>query len=263
MIQFTLNFQNDSEPTGEIATSSLPVGSRSCASPSHKPENEKERRMTDTSGRKCLEQLERFDRVSLWVKMFMDSLIGMGEWYSTRCRLTWKMKGTKSRRLYFQLVPSTLHIDGIDAGLWPTPRAQEPGRTSEGYGASLMDIVKGYKKKTTASDTRLFRPEKSKEQTARIEQCDKGNVTDTGVFGWIQNHKQLESGESEYACSSWERFPTQSPVCSRNDGVSDQLDGITFPKWRVESIKAYGNAIVPQVAFQIFKAIVESTKNNH
>jgi len=26
-------------------------------------------------------------------------------------------------------------------------------------------------------------------------------------------------------------------------------------KWRNESIKAYGNAIVPQVAFEIFKAI--------
>jgi DNA (cytosine-5)-methyltransferase 1 len=33
------------------------------------------------------------------------------------------------------------------------------------------------------------------------------------------------------------------------------LDNITFSKWRQESIKAYGNAIVPQVAFQIFKAI--------
>jgi DNA (cytosine-5)-methyltransferase 1 len=33
------------------------------------------------------------------------------------------------------------------------------------------------------------------------------------------------------------------------------LDSITFPKWRNESIKAAGNAIVPQVAHQIFKAI--------
>jgi DNA (cytosine-5)-methyltransferase 1 len=33
------------------------------------------------------------------------------------------------------------------------------------------------------------------------------------------------------------------------------LDSITFPKWRNESIKAAGNAIVPQVAYQIFKAI--------
>jgi len=53
----------------------------------------------------------------------------------------------------------------------------------------------------------------------------------------------------------WENFPTESPICSGNDGISDRLDGITFPKWRNESIKAFGNAIVPQVAFEIFKAI--------
>jgi DNA (cytosine-5)-methyltransferase 1 len=33
------------------------------------------------------------------------------------------------------------------------------------------------------------------------------------------------------------------------------LDGITFSKWRQESIKGYGNAIVPQVAYEIFKVI--------
>lgn len=54
------------------------------------------------------------------------------------------------------------------------------------------------------------------------------------------------------------KFPTQPPVCGGNDGVSAQLDGITFSKWRQESIKAYGNAIVPQVAFQIFTAINNS-----
>ena len=53
----------------------------------------------------------------------------------------------------------------------------------------------------------------------------------------------------------WQQFPTQSPLCSRNDGVPPGLDGITFPKWREFSIGAYGNAIVPQVAYQIFQAI--------
>jgi DNA (cytosine-5)-methyltransferase 1 len=53
----------------------------------------------------------------------------------------------------------------------------------------------------------------------------------------------------------WQDFPTQSPICTRNDGISSRLDGITFPKWRNESIKGGGNAIVPQVALQIFKAI--------
>ena len=57
--------------------------------------------------------------------------------------------------------------------------------------------------------------------------------------------------------NQWSVFPTQSPVCGRNDGLSSRLDGITFSKWRNESIKAYGNAVVPQVVFQIFKAIQE------
>ena len=55
--------------------------------------------------------------------------------------------------------------------------------------------------------------------------------------------------------SNFENFPTQSPICGGDDGISTALDGITFSKWRNESIKAYGNAIVPQVAYEIFKAI--------
>ena len=55
--------------------------------------------------------------------------------------------------------------------------------------------------------------------------------------------------------SSFEGFPTQPPVCNGDDGLSERLDSITFPKWRNESIKAGGNAIVPQVAHQLFKAI--------
>jgi DNA (cytosine-5)-methyltransferase 1 len=65
---------------------------------------------------------------------------------------------------------------------------------------------------------------------------------------------------SRSVCSQWQEFPTQPPVCSRNDGISTKLDGITFSKWRNESIKAYGNAVVPQLVHQIFKAIEEHDK---
>jgi len=53
---------------------------------------------------------------------------------------------------------------------------------------------------------------------------------------------------------SWEGEPE---VLQVDDGLPRELDGITFSKWRNESIKAYGNAIVPQVALQIFKAIAQ------
>lgn len=59
----------------------------------------------------------------------------------------------------------------------------------------------------------------------------------------------------------WHDFPTQSPVCNRNDGISIGLAGISFSKWRQEAIKALGNAIVPQVAYEIFKAIKTITQN--
>lgn len=54
---------------------------------------------------------------------------------------------------------------------------------------------------------------------------------------------------------NWDDFPTQSPVCSRNDGLSGGLDGITVPKWRNQSIKGFGNAVVPQVPLQLFETI--------
>jgi hypothetical protein len=49
--------------------------------------------------------------------MFVGLLIGQGDWYSKRCALTWKLKGTKSYRYYFQLLPSTLPIEEIESGL--------------------------------------------------------------------------------------------------------------------------------------------------
>ena len=59
----------------------------------------------------------------------------------------------------------------------------------------------------------------------------------------------------EISPRKWESFPTVAPVCNGDDGLSNRLDSITFPKWRNESIKAGGNAIVPQVVYQIFKTI--------
>lgn len=72
-----------------------------------------------------------------------------------------------------------------------------------------------------------------------------------------------------YRTEGWECFPQAEPAIRfGNDGLAPSLDaialfkGITFPvkpmsffRWRGESIKALGNAIVPQVAFQTFKAI--------
>ena len=88
-------------------------------------ESDSEKKMNATCGHTCLEQFKKFDRVGLWAKMFSDLLIGMEGWYSRKCKLTWKLKGTKYNRMYFQLQPSTLRTEETGFGLLPTPRAME------------------------------------------------------------------------------------------------------------------------------------------
>ena len=83
------------------------------------------------------------------------------------------------------------------------------------------------------------------------------DAANAGSGGRIQNDIEQQADEFKHARPSWDEFPAQPPICGGDDGLSRELDGITFPKWRSESIKAYGNAIVPAVAFEIFKAITE------
>ena len=70
---------------------------------------------------------------------------------------------------------------------------------------------------------------------------------------------QAESqfGRADCPQSWWRNFPTQSPVCNRDDGLPFRVADLTisFAKWRNKSIEALGNAWVPQVVFEIFKAI--------
>jgi DNA (cytosine-5)-methyltransferase 1 len=99
--------------------------------------------------------------------------------------------------------------------------------------------------------------------------CD-GTIADTKHKGLERQHWEWERcakhrentgifirAKNKFIRKDWQQFPTVSPICNGDDGLSNRLDGITFPKWRQESIKAGGNAIVPQVVHQIFKAIEE------
>ena len=124
MRQLTLNFQNDTEPSGGMRTLSLPEGSRSRASRSASPVREKAREMTAISGRRCLELFGRFVPDGSWAKTFSELLIGRRDWFSSRCVLTWKMRATKSNRLYFQLVVSMPHTYATERLLLPTAQTQ-------------------------------------------------------------------------------------------------------------------------------------------
>jgi len=107
----------------------------------------------------------------------------------------------------------------------------------------------------------------------RIYDGESDEFNQNGKTKYVSNSESigqeyaLENGELEGGRlrksnkrNFWDSFPSKSPICGGDDGLPRELDGITFSKWRQESIKAYGNAIVPQVAHQIFKTIEEFEK---
>lgn len=110
------------------------------------------------------------------------------------------------------------------------------------------------------------KPEQGK-QFEQLLDAERDNIqndaTDTrcskrknGIHGEKQERETAKFGNSYTKFGRFFDFPTVEPtIRGGNDGIPRELDGITFPKWRNESIKGYGNAIVPQIAYQIFKAI--------
>lgn len=100
---------------------------------------------------------------------------------------------------------------------------------------------------------------KIRSEFTTISQIESTSDTESSRFPSClegQRQKQFRRGNFRNELpNNWQNFPSVSSICNGDDGLSERLDSITFPKWRAESVKAGGNAIVPQVSYQIFKTI--------
>lgn len=86
----------------------------------------------------------------------------------------------------------------------------------------------------------------------------------------------FNGNEGGWIPKQWQKFPTQPPVCNGNDGLPNELlrqrireDSMGYlsekeidqilskaaTKWREEALMGMGNAVVPPLVLQIFKAI--------
>lgn len=97
-------------------------------------------------------------------------------------------------------------------------------------------------------------------QSERLPERD-AEPSRNGAYTATQRHRGIPG---------WDDFPTQPPVCGGDDGFSELLDpDAVFAgqsdklrkrrshavRWKTESIKCYGNAIVPQVVYRILSMI--------
>lgn len=84
---------------------------------------------------------------------------------------------------------------------------------------------------------------------------ERGGAADAGADGEDWNAGRDGYAFGELVFPGWENFPTQSPVCRGDDGISGRLSGLTFPKWRANAIKALGNSMVPPILVELFSCM--------
>ena len=96
---------------------------------------------------------------------------------------------------------------------------------------------------------------------ARLQRCENQR-------GLGESRQEIFQQSGRLFCSDRQIISTQPLICGNDDEFSQWLDSETvfegekpsrranaFSHWRTESIKAYGNAVVPPLVVQIFKTI--------
>lgn len=98
------------------------------ASPLVRPGSDEARKMTATSGQRCLPLSKEQGPLGLLER----TLLGTSAWASTTCFLTWRAKATPAGRLLFQLAPQVPPTAATEFGLWQTPVADDAVNRARG-----------------------------------------------------------------------------------------------------------------------------------
>ncbi len=134
--------------------------------------------------------------------------------------------------------------------------SQGQGEEVEGNRCRNNGIKEQWKQSSEWSDgLHGFQPDAANSSVTRLERSTRtGEAWKHGLTCKSESDESTEPA-SNTNVSRWQDFPTEPAICGGNDGLPNRLDNITFPKWRNESIKAYGNAVVPQLILPIFQTI--------
>lgn len=194
---------------------------------------------------------------------------------STLFSLTWREKVTPAGRLVYRLAASARRTLGKDCGSWPTPNAMEGGQTSRSgnrKGELLMGGLVGWPTPIVGDTTGGPRPPDDKRGPAP------GLQAAAHLTNWAtpttRDHKdgaclaQITGGggsseQSSRTASATNGFWQAADWLPCRDGKARPVEPGTFPlahgvSARVGRLRAYGNAIVPQVAQVFIEAYLET-----
>jgi len=257
----------------------LPKSSRvvSRASRLVSQEVEKEQMTTDIFGQKCLESLKSLSQGGLLAKMCEALLVSKTAWYSRQCALTWKVKVTsqtfnipavgvgaphKSERIWIvansrcsvRREQSSRNSESIRSGTFketerstdtseitrPSERAETMADTyNNGSRKEKRNetIESSYKQKTGYLSEMVTMWPTPTQGMRKQEQCRPKSIQEEG--------NELECSSSQSGGNFWDIEPDVGRVVNGLPG-------------RVHRLKGLGNAIVPQIAEEIGRAIMKA-----
>jgi len=198
-------------------------------------ESEKEQTMIGISGLKCLELSERLDHHGLLAKTLVASKVWKMAAHLTGYSLTWRLSGIIRNRFLFQLVVSGRGTEGTEFGSYVKENKLIP--TASAHDSNITEGGKSFSELSSLYED-VSNPTESGSQS-----------TTQGQLGSVQSQAgSFKGGQfSGTITKGWEYWATEPNVGRVANGI---------PR-RVDRLKGLGNAIVPQVAFEFFKAINE------
>ena len=202
--------------------------------------NKKEEMTIDISGQKCLDSLKKSNPSSLLERMCKDLLTSKTAWSSDRCKMTWKVKVSKSNVSLYQLQASVLGTKDLESGLWATPNTMDylPPRSAAG----TKKLMEGHRKGRT-------KPSNLREQVDPITMAmypTPSASCQMDVVAPAETVKQNSSGWSVTRVGTGTKFGAKlNDVVNKiyNTPTTNDAKNLKFPKSQTNRKSLIGNMI--------------------